>query len=107
MSEIIVVLCTIPPDVAESLARLLVEKKVAACVNIVPGARSIYRWEGRVAEDEESVLVIKTTAGRFAELCALIKSSHPYTVPEIIALPASDGNPDYLAWVRESVEPEP
>lgn len=95
-----VVFCTIPPADAEAMARAIVENHLAACVNIIQGVRSFYRWEGRLCDDPESLLVIKTTEARFHELLDFIKALHPYTVPEIIALPVSEGNPDYLRWVE-------
>lgn len=96
-----VVLCTVPPEKAEALARALVERRLAACVNIIPAVKSIYRWEKELCEDAESLLIIKTAEARFPGLMDFIKANHPYTVPEIIGLPVSDGNPDYLGWVLE------
>ncbi len=98
-----VVLCTIPQNRAETMASALVNKGLAACVNIVPAVKSIYRWEGKLCEDSEALLVIKTTEEAFPGLMGFIKANHPYTVPEIIALPVSDGNPDYISWVEGSV----
>lgn len=104
VSDAIVVLCTIgAADDAEHLARQLVERRLAACVNLVPGLVSIYRWKGRVERDEERLLVIKTGASRFEELKAAIVALHPYDVPEIVALPVSAGHEPYLAWLGESV----
>ncbi len=101
--KIFVVLCTIPPDKAEDLARALVENHLAACINIISSVKSLYRWEGKLCEDTEALLVIKTTEGVFPDLMDFIKANHPYTIPEIIALPVSEGNPDYLGWVEGSV----
>lgn len=98
-----VVLCTIPPDRAEALARVLVENHLAACVNIIPSVKSFYWWEAKLCEDTEALLVIKTTGEAFSALMDFIKANHPYTVPEIIALPVSEGNPDYLGWVEGSI----
>ncbi len=100
----LVVLCSIgSADDAEHLARLLVERRVAACVNVVPGVVSLYRWKGRVERDDERLLVIKTRVERFEELRAALIALHPYEIPEIIALPVSAGHEPYLAWLSESV----
>jgi len=98
-----VVLCTCPAEVARDLARPLVEERLVACVNIVPGLTSIYRWEGKVCEDGESLLVMKTRAALMEQLSARIVELHPYDVPEVIALPLSpgEGNPAYLDWLLE------
>jgi Uncharacterized protein involved in tolerance to divalent cations len=85
------------------LAKLLVEKKLAACVNVVKGLRSFYWWKGKIEEDDEELLIIKTSREAYGELEKQIKENHPYTVPEIIALPIILGNPDYLAWIDESL----
>jgi periplasmic divalent cation tolerance protein len=96
----IVVLCTTPKeDVSAELARGLVEAELAACVNIVPAVRSIYRWQGATHDDAESLLVIKTQAARFEALAHWIRAHHPYSEPEIIALPIAAGSPSYLAWI--------
>ena len=96
-----VVLCTCPPDEARDLAKQLVDERLIACANIVPGVTSVYRWEGKVCEDSESLLVMKTTAEQLAELTDRIRSLHSYEVPEVIALPLApgEGNPDYLRWL--------
>ncbi|MEO0140419.1 MAG: divalent-cation tolerance protein CutA [candidate division WOR-3 bacterium] len=101
--KVFVVLCTIPPDKAEALAKSLVENHLAACVNIIPSVKSFYRWEGNLCEDTEALLVIKTTEEAFPALLEFTKANHPYSVPEIIALSVSEGNPDYLGWVERSV----
>ena len=93
------VYCTCPPDAVDALAGGLVERRLAACVNVLPKIRSVYRWEGAVTADEESLLVIKTTAASFAALRDWLCAQHPYDVPEVIAVPVAAGAPDYLAWV--------
>jgi periplasmic divalent cation tolerance protein len=99
-----VVLITVPSEeVARSIARALVEERLAACVNLVPGLTSIYRWQGEVAEDQEVLLIIKTTTFAFPRLKERVLALHPYTVPEIIALPIAEGHGAYLDWLRESV----
>lgn len=96
-----------PGEGAAALARSLVEERLAACVNLIPGARSIYRWEGAVLDEPEQLLVIKTTAERYAALEARVRALHGYQVPEIIALPVERGLAAYLAWVREQTGPGP
>ena len=99
-STFIVVLCTTPKeDVSAALARGLVEAELAACVNIVPAVRSIYRWQGQTHDDAESLLVIKTQSARFEALAAWLREHHPYEEPEIITLPITTGSPSYLAWI--------
>lgn len=101
--KVFIVLCTVPPDRAEALAESLIENRFAACVNVIPAVKSFYWWEGKLCQDAESLLIIKTTKARFPALMDFIKANHPYTVPEIIALSVSEGNPDYLRWVGEGV----
>jgi periplasmic divalent cation tolerance protein len=84
---------------AERIARGLVDKRVAACVNVLPGMRSIYRWEGAVEDAGEWLLLIKTTRARFAELRAELERLHSYEVPEVIALPVVEGSEKYLGWI--------
>jgi len=84
---------------AERLADALIEKRVAACVNILAPCKSVYRWQGSVQHDEEHPLLIKTTAARYPELESAIRAVHPYELPEIIAVPIEGGLPEYLAWV--------
>ena len=99
-STFAVVLCTTPSeDVSAQLARGLVEAELAACVNIVPAVRSIYRWQGATQDDAESLMVIKTQAARFDALAEWIRKHHPYSEPEIILLPIHAGSPSYLAWI--------
>lgn len=106
--EAVVVLCTAPDDgPAETLARMLVQERLAACVNRIPGVVSNFRWEGRVEEDREVLLVIKSTRGRLAALTARIKALHPYELPEVVAVPVIGGLDAYLGWVRDSVASEP
>ena len=88
---------------AERIARTLVERRLAACVNVVPGLVSIYRWKGAVERDEERLLIIKTRAERLEGLRAALLELHPYELPELIALPIEGGHPPYLAWLDESV----
>ena len=84
---------------AERLAGLLVERRLAACVNILAPCRSVYRWQGAVQHDEEHPMLIKTTAERYPALEEALRSGHPYELPEIIAVPIERGLPAYLQWV--------
>jgi periplasmic divalent cation tolerance protein len=88
---------------AERIARALVEHRLAACVNVVPGLVSVYRWKGAVEREEERLLVIKTRAERLEDLRRALVKLHPYEVPELVALPIEDGHPPYLSWLDESV----
>ncbi|NVJ49792.1 MAG: divalent-cation tolerance protein CutA [Gammaproteobacteria bacterium] len=100
------VLLTTAPSVAaaESIAKQVLDKQLAACVNLVPQVRSFYRWQGKIACDEEVQLVIKTTAALLDELEQLIRSVHPYEVPELIALPIAAMSDDYQNWLLKSVK---
>jgi periplasmic divalent cation tolerance protein len=84
-----------------------VEQRLAACVNILPQIRSIYRWQGKVEDAAEVLLVIKTTKSRFPAVRDAIRELHSYDVPECIAFPVSEGAPDYLKWLTESVQAPP
>ncbi|MBF0291889.1 MAG: divalent-cation tolerance protein CutA [Nitrospinae bacterium] len=100
----IVVLITAPSEEeAVKIATALVDDKLAACVNIIPGLRSIYRWEGNICDDREVLMVAKTRRSVFDRLKERVRSLHPYTTPEIIAIPVTAGFEDYLAWVDEKV----
>ena len=102
--DVVVVLITVPPcDIGERIAAELVEQRLAACVNIIPGLRSIFAWEGRIQEERELLLLVKTRVGRLSNLEARVRAMHPYSVPEILALPAVAGHEPYLAWVADSV----
>jgi len=102
-SGLIVVLVTCPsPKIGENIARALVEDRLAACVNVVSGLISIYRWQGKVCRDAETLLLIKTRRTKFSALSRRVKALHPYSVPEIIALPVGVGSGPYLSWVRDS-----
>lgn len=104
MEAAIVVLCTCPDRaVATSLARAAVEQRLAACVNLVPGVTSVYRWEDETRLDEEVLLVAKTTAGAFRALESCWRGLHPYELPEVIAVPIETGSDAYLAWIKQSV----
>jgi periplasmic divalent cation tolerance protein len=104
MSEHCLVLSTVASrEDGERLARILVGRRVAACVNVLPGVTSFYRWEGNVQREEERLLVIKTRTDRFDELRSALVELHPYDVPEVIALPITAGHGPYLSWLDESL----
>ena len=96
-----VLLSTAPRGKAQALARGLVESRLAACVNILPGAMSHYRWKGRLRRERESLLVIKTRASRIAALERWLKAHHPYDLPELLALPVAAGSVAYLGWLDQ------
>ncbi len=98
-----VVFITVPVEKSQELADFIVQKKLGACVNIVPEVSSIYWWKGNIERDRESLLIVKTSAEKFKELIRQVKSVHPYSVPEIIAMPIVAGNEDYLKWIDESL----
>jgi len=104
MSEqVLLALSTFPDaETARRIAQQLVTERLAACANLTPAVESIYRWEGKVEQAEETLVLFKTTRARFPALQAKLKSLHPYDVPELIAVAVQDGLPDYLRWVAES-----
>ena len=104
MTDKIVVLstCASPEDAAR-IARSLVEKKLAACVNVMPAVRSFYRWQGAIEDDQESLLVIKSSRGLFDQLRVEIEKLHSYEVPEVIAVPIVDGSEGYLEWLEREL----
>jgi periplasmic divalent cation tolerance protein len=106
--EALLVLTNLPDTPsARVLADHLVAARLAACVSILAPCRSVYRWQGAIEDAEEVPLLIKTTAARYAELEAAIRASHPYELPEIVAVPLTRGLPAYLAWVATETIPEP
>jgi periplasmic divalent cation tolerance protein len=104
MTDAVVVLVTAPSaDVAASIARAVVEERLAACGNVLPGVRSIYRWQGKVQDEPEVLLLLKTQRRRFPELRDRILALHPYEVPEVVALPIEAGSDAYLDWIAQSM----
>ena len=102
MTEFIIVLITAQKEEeAAEIAKDIVGKKLAACVNIVRGVRSIYRWKGKREDEEEVLLVVKSRRTLFPDLVKRVKELHRYTVPEIIALPIIEGSEEYLGWLKE------
>src|SRR4051812_34224104 len=90
----------------ERIARALLDERLAACVNVLPGARSFYRWKGQIEDATECLLVIKSSRALFSALRAAIEKAHSYEVPEIVALPIVDGAPNYLNWLQENLGQE-
>lgn len=106
-SAVCLVLCTCPDqETGQRLAESLVEEHLAACVNLIPGLVSVYRWQGQIHRDPEVLLAIKTTDERVEALVERLRALHPYELPEIIALPVIAGLADYLDWVRTCVKTE-
>jgi periplasmic divalent cation tolerance protein len=106
--EYLLVLCSCPEaSTAERIARVLIESKAAACVNVLPGMRSIYVWRGAVETSDEQLLLIKTSASVYPAVEALIRDQHPYELPEVIAVPIVRGLASYLNWIDECVKPQP
>ena len=102
-SSVAIVLTTLAADTdAAELARTLVDERLAACVNILPAMTSVYRWQGKVEQDHEQQMVIKTASDRVAALEARLRQLHPYELPEFLVLQVSGGSEAYLAWVSES-----
>ncbi len=105
--DVILVFCTCPDDdTAQALAQHLVERRLAACVNLLPPMRSVYRWQGQIEQSQEVQLLIKTCGDRLQALSAAITEQHPYDVPEILAVSASAGLPPYLDWIRAQTREE-
>lgn len=86
---------------AEEIGEILVAEKLAACVNILDKMRSIYRWQGEIVRDEETVLVAKTRSELVADIIASVKQHHSYSVPCVLELPINSGNPEYLDWIAD------
>jgi periplasmic divalent cation tolerance protein len=104
MSEEVLIIFTTWPNVdkARGAARVLVEEKLAACANLLPGVESIYRWEGKVETSAEVLVIFKSTIGRYQMLESRIRELHGYEVPEILSVRVTDGLPSYLRWVEQS-----
>ncbi|WP_447974507.1 divalent-cation tolerance protein CutA [Nitrospira sp. Kam-Ns4a] len=100
-NEIVVFVTTTSETEALRIARAVVEQELAACANVLPAIRSVFRWEGKVSEEHECLMILKSRAALFDELAAAIKDLHSYSVPEIIAVPIQRGWPDYLRWIHE------
>jgi periplasmic divalent cation tolerance protein len=103
MSHAVVLVTASSAEEAERIGRALVDERLAACANVVPGVVSTYWWQGRVEAAEEALIILKTRQDLVGRLTDRVKALHSYTVPEVIALPIVEGNPDYLRWIDESV----
>ena len=105
MSDHLLVYCTCPDaETGERIATDLVASRLAACVNIVPGLTSIYRWQGEMQRGSEVLLLAKTRADRYAELEKRVVESHPYELPEVIAVTLNQGLAEYLAWIDSALD---
>ena len=102
MVPILVISAADSMELAQMIASALIETGEAACVNIIDGVRSVYRWEGKTCEENELVLLIKTSEDRFEAVRSRIRKLHTYQLPEIIAVPIHAGDPEYLAWLSSS-----
>ena len=98
----IIIYCTCPDiETASRISRLIISQHMAACVNQVQGVTSIYEWEGKIEQENEVLLIIKTTDERFKSIQQLVSEEHPYELPELIAVPVTHGLPDYLEWITQ------
>jgi len=102
VTDFVMILCTAPPLGAEKMARALVQERLAACVNVAL-VRSYFSWEGKLSDEPEELMIIKTQARMVDKIKARIKEMHSYQVPEIIVIPITDGEKCYLEWVSQSV----
>jgi periplasmic divalent cation tolerance protein len=101
--DVLMVYCTCPDETSgQAIADHLVENRLAACVNLVPGLRSTYWWKGEIQHDAECLLLIKTRKGQLEPLQAAVRAQHPYELPEVVAVPVTGGLKEYLAWVLEN-----
>lgn len=106
MTTFLLIMSTCPDaETAVRIAHALVEERLAACVNRLPGVASTYRWQGEILDDAEVLLLIKTTRERFEALRARLVELHPYDVPEVVALDIADGHPPYLNWIAQEAGP--
>jgi periplasmic divalent cation tolerance protein len=106
MTDAVVVLVTVPsPEAGADIARALVEEGLAACGNVVPGVRSIYRWAGQIHDDAEALVLLKTERRLVRALKDRLPALHPYQVPELLVLPVEDGLAPYLAWIGQGLRP--
>ncbi|HYQ72838.1 MAG TPA: divalent-cation tolerance protein CutA [Gammaproteobacteria bacterium] len=103
-ADLQIVLCTVPKrETAEMIADALVSEQLAACINILPGVTSVYRWQGAVEHSEELLLIIKTRKTAWPVLEARIQALHPYELPEIVAVPITTGEAEYIQWLKNSI----
>ena len=103
--EVILVYINFPnKECARQIGTALIEKQLAACVNIIPKIESIYQWEGKICVEEEVMAMVRTTASRYKQLEEYVVNNHPYDTPEVIAVPLSNGSEPYLNWVQDMME---
>lgn len=107
MTYIVVLITTSSEQEAEAIGKALVESRLAACVNISTGVRSLFWWQGAIEHQEEVLMVVKSRSDLLPSVIEVVKRLHSYTVPEVVALPILAGSPDYLAWVDESLRSTP
>ena len=103
MREIVILSTTDTPELARQIAAAIVEAGEAACVNIIPAIRSVYRWEGKVQDEGECLLLIKSISDKFEAVRSRIRQLHTYKIPEVFAIPIAAGDHDYLAWLHSSI----
>ena len=101
MENVRIVFISLPREEARGMAKKIVEERLAACVNIIPKIESFFWWEGKIENDEEALLIAKTSQQKVEKLITWVKDNHPYPVPEVITVPLSEGLPDYIDWVIE------
>jgi len=101
MENVRIVFISLPREEARGMAKTIVEERLAACVNIIPKIESYFWWEGKIENDEESLLVAKTSQQKVEKLIIWVKDNHPYPIPEVITVPLAEGLPDYINWVIE------
>jgi len=104
MAESLVYITCETPAEADSIGEVLVERRLAACVNIIDGMRSMYWWDGKVERGEETVLIAKTRTSLVDELTEAVQAMHGYEVPCVVAVPIRGGNSDFLSWIREETK---
>ena len=105
MTDKIVILSTCAtPEEAERLARVLLDARLAACINVIPGLRSLYRWKGAIESADECLLLIKSSRALFEPLKTALAKAHSYEVPELLALPIVEGAENYLAWMAANLQ---
>lgn len=107
MEPLIVLVTASSADEASRIARALVEERLAACVNVIPGLRSTYRWQGAVEQADEWLLVIKSARHLLSDLEARVRAAHSYAVPEVLALSITGGSEAYLRWLEAQIQPAP
>ncbi len=106
MENLRVVFITVPPAKAEKMARSLVENRLCACVNVIAAVKSFYYWKDELKNEQESLLVVKTTQSKIDDLIKFVRVNHPYEIPEIITVRVAEGLPDYVDWVIEEMGKE-